>query len=401
MIRFPTKRSFFTILHKNLTKEYPSSQLASITCLSPFSSTSNFSTSSTILSNKIQNNVQASFLSSLKSNFLSSLDSQNSKALGFSPIARFCSTIKPSLQGRYYVQLKNMNYSQKTAEIYKLLTDLGVQISSQDIILRNRFDGKYSGDAFVLCHSQEDLKKILALDNTKIASRYIKALPATEDEFDKARIANKPLSQEVISQESNPNQHNRWSHLLEDHLGVIKLKHVPFDCQKEDIRAFFEGFKIVEDGIQRRKEGTTCFVIFESRSEAHQAKATAEAKEVLKHITFKESNIPILEHFLREIDVENKKGQRKRKKRVPEEKKVRVLMMRNVPATVTKEDILKFFEGFELEEKDVRLMMNRAGVLTGRVQIMLKSQEDVHKAFIEKNLSRLGGEYIELSDYWG
>ncbi len=57
--------------------------------------------------------------------------------------------------------------------------------------------------------------------------------------------------------------------------GIAKVKGLPYNCTEEDIRKFFNGLAIVNQGIKRAilggKPGCECFVIFNNKEDAHKA----------------------------------------------------------------------------------------------------------------------------------
>ncbi|THD27617.1 Heterogeneous nuclear ribonucleoprotein F/H [Fasciola hepatica] len=119
------------------------------------------------------------------------------------------------------IRLRGLPFSAKEAEIKSFLAD----VSPKEIRFRYGSDGKITGEAFVVVADKKEADRVMAHNKELIGRRFIETIPSSIEEMNWCnRKAPKPD-------------------------GTLRLYGLPYSITKDEIRNFFEGLEIVENGI--------------------------------------------------------------------------------------------------------------------------------------------------------
>eukprot|EP00897_Mesotaenium_endlicherianum_P001772 jgi/Mesen1/1622/ME000135S00617 len=72
-----------------------------------------------------------------------------------------------------------------------------------------------------------------------------------------------------------------------------------------------------------------------------------------------------------------------------------VLKMRGLPFSATKQDVMEFFEGFELNENSIHIVTNNEGRNSGEAFVEFVTPDDA-RAAMSKDRCKIGPRYVEL-----
>ena len=83
---------------------------------------------------------------------------------------------------------------------------------------------------------------------------------------------------------------------------------------------------------------------------------------------------------------------------VSHEKRKSTLSMMGLPFNVTKREIIKFFDEYDLRESDINLIWSK-GRFSGKATVTFADERDAQRALKTKNRAYIGSRYIELFEY--
>jgi len=127
------------------------------------------------------------------------------------------------------VKLRGLPWSTTEGEVIEFLKDVQVQNGSSGVHIVYNREGRPSGECFVECESSGDVERALQHNNEHLGKRYIEVSEGNPTEM--SWVLNKSDSQ------------------CGNGDGVVRLRGLPFGCQKNDVASFFEGLQIVPFGI--------------------------------------------------------------------------------------------------------------------------------------------------------
>ena len=275
----------------------------------------------------------------------------------------------------------------------------GIRLYKDDISFLYDYEGKFSGESFVKLHNEADYKEALSFNMSDMGNRYIEIFETNENEWNKARQSQFPDKRE-ISGDFIPN----WGTLNKETLGIIRLRGLPYSCTEEDIRDFFRGFGVLKDGIKRAvvggKPSGECFVLFENKEEAISALNLNMEKIGQRFIELFVSNVREFETFMQHNFVNNApQYSRDHMPNIPVDKRKSTLMVIGLPFTATKDDLISFFNSFDVREKDIHMLTSNSGKFSGNSLITFEDELTAQRALKTKNLSYIGNRYIEIYEY--
>ncbi|KAA0185002.1 Heterogeneous nuclear ribonucleoprotein F/H [Fasciolopsis buskii] len=153
-----------------------------------------------------------------------------------------------------------------------MCTSFFADVPLREIRFRYGSDGKITGEAFVVVADKEEATRVMAHNKELIGRRFIETIPSSIEEMNWfSRKAPKPD-------------------------GTLRLYGLPYTITKAEIQSFFEGLKIVEDGIgiltdsQNRPTGEA-FVQFISLSVANLGLARHMGRIGGRYVEIYESNL--------------------------------------------------------------------------------------------------------------
>ncbi|KAJ6828193.1 G-rich sequence factor 1 [Iris pallida] len=193
---------------------------------------------------------------------------------------------------------------------------------------------------------------------------------------------------------------------------VVRLRGLPFDCTDTDILDFFNGLQIldilfvqkggrfsgeafcvlahalqVDLAIQRNRQnmGRRYVEVFRSTKQEYYTAIAHDVSDVRgnsprRNAPVARSNAPVARSNDDGKDLVEHTG---------------VLRMRGLPYSAGKEDIMEFFEDYQLSEDHVHIVLNSNGRPTGEAYVEFANAED-SKSAMEKDRMTLGSRYIEL-----
>ncbi|XP_077214107.1 RNA-binding (RRM/RBD/RNP motifs) family protein [Tasmannia lanceolata] len=188
---------------------------------------------------------------------------------------------------------------------------------------------------------------------------------------------------------------------------VVRLRGLPFDCSESDVTEFFHGLNIV-DVLFVHKNGrfsgeAYCvlgyplqveFALRKNRQnmgrryiEVFRSKRQEYYRAVANEVSEGKSSPP-RRSVPRARSYDDGKNDAEREH-------TGVLRLRGLPFSAGKDDVLDFFNDFELSEDSVHIPLNSDGRPTGEAFVEFASAED-SKAAMVKDRMTLGSRYIEL-----
>jgi RNA recognition motif-containing protein len=84
---------------------------------------------------------------------------------------------------------------------------------------------------------------------------------------------------------------------------------------------------------------------------------------------------------------------------IPAEKRKCTLMVCGLPLNTSKEDILKFFSGYDVKEKEIHMLPSHSGKFSGNSLVIFEDEMETRRAMKNKNLTNMGNRFIELYEY--
>ncbi|XP_043849683.1 heterogeneous nuclear ribonucleoprotein H-like [Dromiciops gliroides] len=168
----------------------------------------------------------------------------------------------------FVVRVRGLPWSCSVSDVQNFFSECKIQNGASGIHFIYNREGKPSGVAFVELESEDDVKLALKKDKETMAHRYVEVFKSNSVEMDWTLKHSAPNTLDTASN------------------GYVRLRGLPFSCNKEDIIQFFSGLEIMPNGItlpvdfQGRNSGAA-FVQFASQEIAE--KALKKNKERMGH----------------------------------------------------------------------------------------------------------------------
>ncbi|XP_051117818.1 uncharacterized protein LOC127242351 isoform X2 [Andrographis paniculata] len=191
---------------------------------------------------------------------------------------------------------------------------------------------------------------------------------------------------------------------------VVRLRGLPFNCTDVDILKFFAGLDIV-DVFLVNKDGRfsgEAFVVFSGHMQADLAlqrdrqnmgRRYVEVFRCKKQDYYNAIAAEVTEGAYPGIDNHGPSPPPPpRRKRSPDKDKMEyteMLKMRGLPYSVTKSEIKRFFEDFDVAEEKIQIAYRADGKATGEAYVEFSSAEVARKAMY-KDKMLIGSRYVEL-----
>lgn len=298
---------------------------------------------------------------------------------------------------KWYIRMRGLPYGSREPEIIEFLR--GIRVSKEDITFQYDYEGKFTGEAYVQLYNEAEAKEATSYNLSDLGNRYIEIFETNENEFNRAKSSQFPEKRELLV-ETNQN----WNHLINEEVGIIRMRGLPYSCTEEDIKEFFRGFSLVKDGIKRATVGGRpsgeCFAIFETKEQAYGALTLNMEKIGTRFIELFSSNIREFENYMHyNFSNTTPSYSKENAPNIPLERRKSTLMMIGLPFNVTKNDIIKFFANFGLKDTDIHLISNQNGKFSGNALITFEDELEAQKALKTKNLSYINNRYVELYEY--
>eukprot|EP00755_Sulcionema_specki_P009407 Sspe_Gene.6298::Locus_2128_Transcript_1_1_Confidence_1.000_Length_2011::g.6298::m.6298/K14947/ESRP1_2; epithelial splicing regulatory protein 1/2 len=166
----------------------------------------------------------------------------------------------------------------------------------------------------------------------------------------------------------------------------VRLRGLPFQATPADVREFFAGLPVYDDGItflynvQGKSKGEA-FVQFPDECTAMQA--TSRDKQFMgeRYIEVFLTTVEEMLHCLAQTN--------------PATSHSTVVRCRGMPYSVTPEEITNFFTGCAIQEDGITICYGADGRPTGEAFVQFVEEHDTSRA-LKRHRSHLGGRYIEI-----
>lgn len=318
---------------------------------------------------------------------------------------------RPPFQ-KFYLRLRGLPYSAREPEVMEFFR--GIRLTADDIQFQYDSDGKFTGESYVRVHNDMDFKEAISYNLSQMGNRYIEIFESNGAEFEKVRLSQFPDKREALQamrmdptllQPPIPVQQIHTPQiLLTEEVGIVRMRGLPYSCTEEDISNFFKGLRIAKNGIKRAVVGGRpsgeAYVVFENRQDAVDALNLNMEKIGTRFIELFSSSAREFENYLMNNFMNNVPNYAKDQvPSLPYDKRKSTLMCFGLPFTVTREQIIEFFSGFQINEKEVVFLNNHAGRFSGNILVTFEDEMEAQRALKFRNLAYLGNRYIEIYEY--
>lgn len=128
----------------------------------------------------------------------------------------------------FVVHLYGLPWTVSVDNIRKFLRDCSIEDGDSGVVLTTNPSGSPSGEAFVTLSSEEDLERALRHHREYIGSRYVEVSKSSWKQRDMYLSKSKQVSSDISE------------------TAVVRLRGVPYRCEKKQIEDFFSGMYILE-----------------------------------------------------------------------------------------------------------------------------------------------------------
>ncbi|XP_072466328.1 heterogeneous nuclear ribonucleoprotein H2-like [Notamacropus eugenii] len=168
----------------------------------------------------------------------------------------------------FVVKVRGLPWSCSASDVQHFFSECKILNGTSGIHFIYTSMGRPSGEAFVELESEDEVKLALKKDRETMAHRYVEVFKSNKVEMDWALKHTAPNSLDTASN------------------CYVRLRGLPFGCNKEDIIQFFSGLEIMPNGITllvdfRGRNSGEAFVQFASQEIAE--KALKKHKERMGH----------------------------------------------------------------------------------------------------------------------
>ncbi|XP_029295635.1 G-rich sequence factor 1 [Cottoperca gobio] len=307
----------------------------------------------------------------------------------YPPLQAYQLDPEPVKKDVYIMKVKGLPYSCSAQDLLQFFSECRIRDGVNGIHLTENRNGRPSGEAFIEMEHEEDVRKALEKHRQYLGPRYVEVYEVNNGE---EATLKKALAQ------------------AED--GVVRLRGLPYYCNKEEIVHFFSGLDIVENGItfinnRRGKNYGEAFVQFSSQKEAD--KALERDREVIgnRYIeVFPSSSEQILSKLgKRQNVVSSYTGPQSANERTVSASHtepgstpssalpLHYIHMRGLPFQVSGEDIVKFFAPLVVSK--IVIECSPLGRLSGEAEVHFRCHQDCLTA-MSRDKQYIGERFIEL-----
>lgn len=296
---------------------------------------------------------------------------------------------------QYVVKLRGLPYQAREPEVIEFLRGLKVRQNNIAFLYDN--EGKFTGEAFVKLFNSSDYNEALSFHNGDLGQRYIEVYEATEDDWTRSYNSQFPDKREYYINSSD-------LQTVDANSGIVKIKGLPLASTEEDVRGFFSGFTISQNGIKRSirngKPSGEAFVLFDTKEEAIQAIALNNERIGSKFIEVILSSSREYENFVNHNFINAAPVYSKdRMPNIPLEKRKNTLLMTGLPFDITVEELIGFFKNSSIVKDEIHMINNHNNKFSGNALIVFEDEMEAQKAVKTKNLTYIRNRYIELAEY--
>ncbi|CAM9913206.1 unnamed protein product, partial [Scytosiphon promiscuus] len=278
------------------------------------------------------------------------------------------------------VRMRGLPWSANEGDIRKFFD--GIPIEKDGVHITLNRDGRPSGEAYVVFETEEAAKEALKRDKDKIGERWIDIFEATKGEVYSMTGAGKNGDQSGLSFDTTDSAYT----------GVVRMRGLPFEATKSQIRGFFADINVKESNIfiVTRPDGKAsgeAFVLFATEAEAEKALLKDKEKLGDRWIDLFATNKGAL---YQRVGVGVKMAAK------PDADFRGVLRMRGLPFAAGVEEIRTFFRGYKLQEHGVFVVNGGDWRPTGESYVLFDSEDEAERAFKALDKHKIGDRWIEL-----
>jgi len=84
---------------------------------------------------------------------------------------------------------------------------------------------------------------------------------------------------------------------------------------------------------------------------------------------------------------------------IPQDKRKCTLMVMGLPYSINKNQVMEFFSGFDVQEREVYMLSSHNGKFSGNSLVTFADELEAQRALKMKNFSYIGNRYVELFEY--
>ncbi|CAH8576718.1 unnamed protein product [Schistosoma mattheei] len=288
----------------------------------------------------------------------------------------------------FVVRIRGLPFSANADDIISFFNDCRIRGGKRGIYFPQGSNGRSNGEAFIELESRDDKQKAMTHHNEHLGRRYIEVFDSCSEELNNA-MGCRPF-----------NSPNRREH-------VVRLRGLPYDTEKKEIYAFFNGLEIAPNGIgllvdhMGRCTGEA-YVQFTSSESLARAKEKHMEKIGHRYIEIFESTMMEANTTIqRQMEI-NRPSPSKGSNfgppghyeyDDPQSLTGHSVRMRGLPYSATKEDINRFLS--PLQPVNIRIKFNAANRPTGEAVVDFASHDEAKEA-MKKDREKIGPRYIEL-----
>merc|ERR1719458_881399 len=165
----------------------------------------------------------------------------------------------------FVVRVRGLPWSATTEEISSFFGECNIKDGQEGIHMTMTREGRPSGEAYIEMEDDESCEKAVKKDRQHMGKRYVEVFRAKHSEM-----------KWVVNKGGSNDDGDGGGFGGESAESVIRLRGLPYDCSKDDIKTFFEGLEITPNGIltttdyQGRSSGEA-FVQFKNKGFAERA----------------------------------------------------------------------------------------------------------------------------------
>lgn len=285
---------------------------------------------------------------------------------------------RPEQKEVYIVHVKGLPWSCTAQDLLQFFSDCRICEGEKGIHLTSNWQGRPSGEAFVVLEHETDVSKALEKNRQFIGPRFVEVNSVTNS--DAEEILKKAVQAEVESP-------------------VVRLRGLPFNCTEADISQFFSGLDIVPNGITfvKNYKGNPSGVAYvEFFTEEDVSKALQKDRHFIGT-----RYIEVFPSRRAEVHTEVKKRPgfpRNNSPRTfggPSQSSVsnHYVHMRGLPFPVSGEDIVRFFSPLTVTK--ILIECGPKGIPSGEADVYFSCHEEAISA-MSRDKMYIGERYIEL-----
>uniref|UniRef100_A0A3Q3REC2 RRM domain-containing protein n=1 Tax=Monopterus albus TaxID=43700 RepID=A0A3Q3REC2_MONAL len=279
-------------------------------------------------------------------------------------------TVTPLSQGppEFCVFLKGLPYEADKTQVKDFFKNLAIVEDS--IYIAYGPNGRATGEGFLEFKTEQDYKTALGAHMQYMGTRFIQVHP----------ISRKGMLEKIDTIRKLPRN-------------CAHITNIPYNISKKDVRAFLEGVGLYEDTLKVLTDSQGNGLgqaIFQLRTEEDARKAERlhrqklNGRDAFVHlVTFEQ-----MKEIERNPPPQNKRGQPDSLRNQP---------LQNMPFTVTVDEIMDFFYGYQVLPGSVCLQFSEKGLPTGEAMVAFQNHEEATAAVMDLNDRPIGARKVKIS----